>query len=126
MQKLLVHLKQWKMKFWWMSLISFFAEMKVLITVVMLLFIGCTEDVVTPKPRGYFRIALPIHQYQSFNPESCPFGFEIPAAAQPLRDTNDVSEPCWWYITFPQLNANIYLTYKKMQGDLNTYTEDAR
>lgn len=92
---------------------------------LFLFLIACDENP-TPKPRGYYRITLPEHQYKVFDPVDCPFRFEIPSGAQPLRDTNDLSEPCWWYITFPQLNANIYLSYKKVQGDLNNYTEDAR
>lgn len=95
------------------------------ILVLLVFFISC-DDNPTPKPRGYFRITLPAHQYKIFDPADCPFRFEIPAIALPLRDSNELSEPCWWYITFPELNANIYLTYKKMQGDLNAYTEDAR
>ena len=105
----------------------FLCSMKILLTeLLLLLLIGCTDDIVTPKPRGYYRITLPEHHYTRFDPLDCPFTFEIPEIAKPFRDTNDLSEPCWWYITFPSLNANIYLTYKKMQGDLNAYTEDAR
>lgn len=93
---------------------------------VLSVFLVSCDDNPTPKPRGYYRIALPSHEYILFDSPDCPFRFEIPETAQPLRDSNDLSEPCWWYITFPQLNANLYLTYKKMKGDLNAYTEDAR
>ena len=96
------------------------------VTILLFFIVGCTTRDFTPKPRGYYRITLPAHHYKSFDPIECPFRFEIPTISQPLRDTNDLREPCWWYITFPDLNANIYLTYKKMSGDLNTYTEDAR
>ncbi len=99
--------------------------MKYWFVLILFLIISCDENP-TPKPYGYFRISFPAHTYKLFEPTECPFKFEIPGLAQPLHDTNDVSEPCWWYIALPQFNANVYLTYKKMQGDLTAYTEDSR
>ena len=92
---------------------------------ILLLIFSCKENP-TPKPRGYYRISLPEQTYKLFDPTNCPFRFEVPVNASLLSDTNDLSEDCWWFITFPKLNATIYLTYKNINGDLSTYAEDAR
>ena len=43
---------------------------------------SCNEESASiPKPRGYIRIELPKHEYKEFNPENCPFKFEIPISA---------------------------------------------
>lgn len=84
------------------------------------------SDEYTPKPRGYFRIQLPEHKYKSFDPGSCPFTFELPNEGYAIRDTNSLSEPCWWYIILPKLNGQIYLTYKPLNKNFATFLEDTR
>lgn len=83
-----------------------------------------SEPEFTPRPRGYFRITLPPHDYKVFDPAGCPFTFEIPGYAVPVRDTNRFSEPCWWYLVLPRLNAQVYLTYKPLNGDVERYLND--
>lgn len=85
---------------------------------------SCSEEEVHPKPRGFFRIELPARTYRLFNPEGCPYKFEIPDYAIPVKDTNSLSEPCWYYIIIPSLNAQLYLTYKPLHGDVDKYLED--
>jgi len=89
------------------------------------LFISCDEESV-PRKRGYLRIEIPESGYQPFNPESCPFSFEISKLAVAVPDTNSLAEPCWWYIMYPTLNAQIFLSYKAINNNFNTYAEDAR
>jgi gliding motility-associated lipoprotein GldD len=88
------------------------------------IFTGCDERV-TPKPKGYFRIDLPEHSYRQMSFNGCPFSFEIPVYAETLPDTNRLSEPCWWYILFPQFNAALYLSYKPVKNNLYQYIEDS-
>lgn len=85
-------------------------------------FISCEEEVYTPKPRGYFRISLPPHDYTVFDPAECPFRFLLPKDA--TIDADD--QPCWYLIQLPELNAQIYLTYKPINRDLNLYAEETR
>lgn len=96
----------------------------VLLTVLFFLSACNSEPEFSPRPRGYFRIDLPERSYQSFDPQGCPFRFEIPDYAIPIRDTNRFSEPCWWYLVMPKVNAQIYLTYKPLNGDVEKYLED--
>ncbi|MBL7923242.1 MAG: gliding motility lipoprotein GldD [Bacteroidia bacterium] len=92
--------------------------------VLSLLSFSCGEEELSPRPRGYFRIELPERKFSLFDPVSCPFRFEIPDYAIPVPDTNQLSEPCWWYLVMPKLNAQLYLTYKPLNGDVDRYLED--
>ncbi len=87
-------------------------------------FVSCTEEVATPKPRSYFRIALPEHQYRSSSLD-CPFSFEYSQASQ--LNTNNQRGNCWFNITYPKLNATIHFTYYSNVGDsVQIFTEEAR
>ncbi len=100
--------------------------MKKLWIVLLLMtgFFSCTEPEYSPKPRGFYRIELPERNYTDFQPEDCPFTFKIPDYAIPVKDTNRFAESCWWYLIMPSLNAQLYLTYKPLNGDVEKYLED--
>jgi gliding motility-associated lipoprotein GldD len=101
---------------------------KLFILIIFSCFIvACSSDEsFLPKPRGYFRITLPKHEYKLFNPENCPFSFEIPVQSYALPDTNGNAEKCWYYILLPQVNGQLYFTYKAINGDANKFIEDTR
>lgn len=100
-------------------------KLLLLLSLTIMLFGSCDKPSV-PHQRGYLRIELPSPDYKIFDPEKCPFRFEVSNLSSPVPDTNSLSEPCWWYISYPQLNAKIYLSYKEINGDVNKYAEDAR
>jgi gliding motility-associated lipoprotein GldD len=89
------------------------------------LFISCDEEYI-PKPRGFFRIALPEKEYVAYVPEACPFQFDIPVYAKVMKDSSSTSLPCWLNVEFPSLNGTIYLTYKKVNDDLAKLYEEHR
>lgn len=70
----------------------------------------------TPKPRGYFRIDLPQHQYRLFDEPGYPYSFEYPVYAQIVKDTAFFSKrpenPWWINVDFPTLHGKIYISYK--------------
>lgn len=70
----------------------------------------------TPRPRGYFKIPFPPHQYQVFDTPGYPYSFEYPVYAHILRDTSffevKPENPYWINIDFPAFNARIYISYK--------------
>ena len=72
----------------------------------------------TPKPRGYFKIDFPPHQYRSFDQPQYPYTFEYPVYADILRDSSFFEtapeNPYWINIDFPRFNARIYVSYKKI------------
>ncbi len=92
---------------------------------LLLMLSACTKDYV-PKPRGYCRIDFPEKKYTHYTSPNCPFEFDVPVYAEVKKDSNRLAEPCWLYIVFPGLQAQLYFTYKPLNNDLNKYTEESR
>jgi len=89
--------------------------------------LGC-RDVTVPKPKGYFRIDLPPHEYILFDkninkPSGLPFTFEYPAYGKLSFDPDSMSEPGWFNIDFPFYKAKIYMTYIGIRNDLEELME---
>ncbi len=81
---------------------------------ITLLFSGCTKDY-QPKPKGYNRLLLPAQEYR-LSPDSLPYQFEYSTSARLLRDSSWVSEKYWIEIYYPELKANIHITYKRLNN----------
>ena len=81
---------------------------------ITLLFSGCTKDY-QPKPKGYNRLLLPAQEYR-LSPDSLPYQFEYSPSARLLRDSSWVSEKYWIEIYYPELKANIHITYKRLNN----------
>jgi gliding motility-associated lipoprotein GldD len=84
----------------------------------------------TPRPRGYFKISFPQHQYQRFDQPGYPYTFEYPVYANILRDTSFFDarpeNPYWINIDFPRFNARIYISYKEIgKNSFDKLKEDA-
>jgi len=78
----------------------------------------------TPKPHGYYRIDFPAKKYQPYM-GVCPYRFEYPVYGTIEKDTEPGSEPCWINISFPAYNGKLYLSYKKVSGNLDQLLGDA-
>lgn len=90
---------------------------------------SCNSDY-TIRQRGYFKIDLPEHTYQSFNMEGYPYTFEYPVYSRVIRDTTffeDVPEnPYWINLDFQGLNGRIYISYKDIrENDFDKLVADA-
>jgi gliding motility-associated lipoprotein GldD len=79
-----------------------------------LLLTTCTADY-QPKPKGYNRLVLPKAEYQLL-PDTLPYQFEYSKSAKLLKDTSWISERHWVEIYYPELKANIHITYKQVHG----------
>ena len=92
-----------------------------------LLFFACNGDTYTPKPRGYFHIALPKKKYRSYS-GNCPFSFDYPVYAQVVPDPDKDGGGCWNNLNFPQYNARLHLTYYGVSSlrEYGRLVEDAR
>jgi len=95
----------------------------VLFLLISLLY-GCQADY-TPKPRGYFRIDLPVHEYRQFD-TAFPYAFEYPIYAKIYPDTSGLAEPYWINICYPGFRAQLHLSYKVVRNNLPVYLEDSR
>lgn len=89
------------------------------------LFLGSCNHDYTPKPRGYFRIDLPQRKYQVFD-STFPYTFEYPVYAKILADSSRMAEPFWINIDYPGFHAQLHLSYKVIDHNLDRYLEDSR
>jgi gliding motility-associated lipoprotein GldD len=99
-------------------------KLTLLFSALALVFTGCDEDF-SPKPRAYYRIDLPEKEYQLLE-TACPYTFEYPVYAEAIPDKRPASEPCWMNVEFPGFHATLHLSYKKINGNLDQYIEEAR
>ncbi len=91
----------------------------------VILFTNCRRDF-QAKPRGYFKIDLPVHDYKIFDSVDCPFTFKIPTYSEMVPDRETGAERWWMNLVFPKLNAILHLSYKPIKNDssLNKAIED--
>lgn len=94
-----------------------------LILAIMAALSGCQSDY-TPKPRGYFRIDLPDHQYRLFD-TTFPYEFEYPIYAMIVPDTLGLAEPYWINVRYTAFDATLHISYKEIHQNLNRYLRDA-
>ena len=85
------------------------------IVCMILMLLACTKDYV-PKPKGYNRLDLPGHEYKNL-PDTFPYFFEYSNHAQLLRDTSWISGKYWVEIFYPDLKADIHITYIDLAND---------
>jgi gliding motility-associated lipoprotein GldD len=71
-----------------------------------------------PRPKGFNRIDLPAHQYQTLS-EAHPYLFQYSRYAKVLPDTFSMAEKDWIFINYPQFKASIQITYKALKNDPN-------
>ena len=95
-----------------------------LFTISLFLLVSCNSDY-TPKPRGYFRIDLPKHEYRAFD-KQFPYSFEYPVYAEVVPDESRLAEPYWINVTYPRFRAQLHVSYKPVKNNLTVYLEDAR
>ncbi len=101
---------------------------KLLITLIVITFFNsCNNSDYIPKPRGYFRIALPERKYKTLD-SIYPYCFEYPQYSVIRPDLNQNSEPYWINIEFPAYKGALHLSYKPVLNDslLFQYFEDSR
>lgn len=94
------------------------------VLVLLLAMASCHSDY-TPKPRGYFRIALPKRSYQTFD-TTFPYTFQYPTYARITDDPFSPQKKYWIDIRYPRFHATIHLSYKVVNHNLIKYLEDAR
>lgn len=75
---------------------------------------ACTPDYY-PKPKGYNRLELPVPSFVNL-PDTFPYSFQYSAHAQLLRDSSWISEKYWIDLFYPDLGANVQVTYKPIRG----------
>lgn len=90
------------------------------IFIICLLFLvlmsGCAKkQVATPKPKGYFRIEMPRHNYRPFDTSALPFTFSYADIAQCEFHNQDTVQ--WLLVKYPRQKARIELSYQRILGN---------
>ncbi|HET6544647.1 MAG TPA: gliding motility lipoprotein GldD [Chryseolinea sp.] len=87
--------------------------------------VACQQDY-TPKPLGYNRLNLPEPSYRSL-PDSLPYRFEYSNHAMLLDDTSTISEKFWIEIYYPEIKADVHITYKPIRSEklLKEFLDDS-
>jgi gliding motility-associated lipoprotein GldD len=95
-------------------------------SVLVLLGAACSSEY-TPKPRGYFRIALPEKKYTLLD-SVLPYSFEYPTYARITNDPHSPQETTWINLEMPVFKGRIHISYKPLSDSksLNQYAEDSR
>ncbi|HNX43156.1 MAG TPA: gliding motility lipoprotein GldD [Bacteroidales bacterium] len=92
--------------------------------VILTVLISCSGDY-SPKPRGYFRIALPEKKYTLLD-SIYPYTFEYPVYARIHPDEMSPKEIYWINIDYPQFKGTIHISYRTIENNLQQLTEDSR
>jgi gliding motility-associated lipoprotein GldD len=90
-----------------------------IIIITAVLFAACNSTY-TSKKTGYYKIDFPEREYTVFQKEGFPYTFEYPVYAQVVKDSTyfdqDLQNPYWINLDFPQLGGRIFLSYKAVGG----------
>ena len=93
-------------------------------TILSFFLFSCESDYL-PKPKGYNRINLPEAAYLTL-PDTFPYTFQYSKHARLLKDTSWISERYWINLFYPEMDANIQITYKPITDSiLREYLDDS-
>ena len=82
-------------------------------------FMACKEDVL-PKPTAQLRLDYQLANYMDFD-SPCPFNFDYNI------DTKvKVKEDCGVTIEYPKMKATVYLTYRRVNNNIDILLKDAQ
>lgn len=97
---------------------------KVLIILCVTICSSCGERYI-PKPRGYYRIAIPDTAYSRFAPTGYPYSFALSGNAT-VQTRQAAGEHYWIDIVYPAFDARIHCSYKPIEGNLRALSDDAQ
>ncbi len=95
-----------------------------LLTGLLFIFDSCKQDY-TPRPRGYFRISFPEKSYKPLD-LALPYNFKIPGYSIAGNDPLSPDQPYWLTIDVPANHAQIHLSYRTLNNNLETFIEESR
>ncbi len=92
---------------------------RLLIIPLLCCFFSCKNDVL-PKPNAFLRLDFSEAEYQVWD-EECPYGLDSNTIAS-VTAGND----CSLTVDYPMMKGSIYITYKKVDNNLNQLLTDAQ
>ena len=94
----------------------------ILLIFSVFLMLSCGDEQ-QPKPKGYLAMEYPEAEYRQLKTD-CPFTFEINELAEPQR--SKVGRDCWFNLDYKLLKGTIFITYRPVQGNLDSLLRDAQ
>ena len=94
--------------------------LKYLLCVFAVLWMVSCDTHTPPKPKGDLRLDYPIAKYRGFQ-SPCNFQFQYSEFAK----VTDAKKPCWYYISYPQMKAKVFITYFPVRNDFNLHVKEA-
>ncbi|RNC92508.1 MAG: gliding motility lipoprotein GldD [Allomuricauda sp.] len=91
----------------------------IFLILLMVCLLSCKNDVL-PKPSAYLRLDFPEATYTNWE-KDCPFGFESNTISKVT-----IKDDCSLVIDYPTIKGSIYLTYKKVDGNIKNLLIDAQ
>jgi gliding motility-associated lipoprotein GldD len=91
------------------------------------IFLSACQSDYSPKPRGYYRIDLPIQEYTNYT-SNCNYSFDMPKYASIVNDSTADANECWKNIVYNGLNGRLHLSYYKIKDQrmFASLIEDSR
>lgn len=86
------------------------------------LLISCSNDY-QPKPRAYFRIHMPEKEYKGFKAKDFPYSFNTPIYSKVIP-ARVGGEKYWINIAYPFFKAQLHISYKPINNNLDTLLND--
>jgi len=98
--------------------------MKNIVTVLLILvvFISCKDDLL-PKPKAFLDLDFPEAVYVETH-LNCPYSFDVNSIAKLVTPRG--SKPCWINLTYPKLNASVFITYQEVHNNLDSLLMDSQ
>lgn len=96
----------------------------VLVVSVMCIACGDKKNAI-PRPHGFFRIDFDKKEYVKYERTGFPYSFEYPAYAAVEDEIGPFAEPYWVNILIKKHNAQIHISYKKIDGNLQKLLDDS-
>ena len=90
-----------------------------LLTSSFFVLFGCKDEPL-PKPASYLRLDYPLAQYIGYD-SPCPFTFDFNKETK-IKMKND----CGITINYPKMKATIFLTYRKVNNNVDVLLKDAQ
>jgi gliding motility-associated lipoprotein GldD len=91
-----------------------------LIAIGVFVFSSCKEETL-PKPTASLRLDYSEAVYKTFANDSCPFTFELNSEGSVKQEKN-----CDLTIHYPKMKATIYLTFKPINNNINSFLKDSQ
>jgi gliding motility-associated lipoprotein GldD len=82
-------------------------------------FVSCKNEAI-PKPSSYLRLDYPMAEYSHYE-NDCQYSFDINSNAI-ITEKGD----CNFEITYPNMKATIYLSYKPVNNNIKLLLQDAQ